>query len=157
MRLAIGPLVLLGGLALGDALQQQPRERLQARARSRRGCDHRDAAAEAALPLGNRRSRPLLPDEVDLGKREHARQLGEARIVRLQLVLDRLVVGGGVRLYAGGRCRADVQHVHEDARALEVGEKIVPEAGAAARALDEPGNVGHDQLALVALENSQHG
>ena len=76
--------------------------------------------------------------------------------MRLQLALDRLVVRGGVRLGAGSLCRADVKHVHEDARALEVSEKIVAETGAAARALDEPRYVGHDQLALLALEHSQH-
>ena len=77
--------------------------------------------------------------------------------MRLQLALDRLVVCCGVRLCAGSRCRADVQHVHEHACALEVGEKIVPEACSGARALDEPRYVGHDQLPLVALEHPQHG
>ena len=37
--------------------------------------------------------------------------------------------------------------MHEHARALEVREELVAEADALARAFDQPGNVGHGQLA----------
>ena len=155
MRLATGLLAPRGCLALDDALQQQPREHVQAGAGRRRGSDH-GGAAETVLPLDHRCSRLLLADEVHLGEREHAWQLRKAGIVRVQLALDRLVVRDGVRLGAGSHCRADVEHVHENPRALDVGEKIVAETGAAARALDEPRYVGHDQLALLDLEHSQN-
>ena len=42
----------------------------------------------------------------------------------------------------------DVEHVHEQARALDVGEEVVPEPGALAGALDQPGDVGDHELAF---------
>ena len=43
----------------------------------------------------------------------------------------------------------------EQARALDVGEEVVPEPGALARALDQPRDVGEHELALLALERAR--
>ncbi len=64
--------------------------------------------------------------------------------MRGQLVLDRGVVGDGVRLLAHRDLGGDVEHVHEQARALDVGEEVVAEPGALACALDQAGDVGDD-------------
>ncbi len=70
-----------------------------------------------------------------------------------QLALDDGVVGVGV----GAVERREVEHVDEQPRALDVGEEVVAEPGAVARALDQPGDVGDDELAVVGLERPQHG
>jgi len=50
-----------------------------------------------------------------------------------------------------------VDHVHERARALEVREELVAEADALARALDQPGHVGDDELPAVGrVDRAQH-
>ena len=46
--------------------------------------------------------------------------------------------------------------MHEQPRPLHVGEELVAEAGAPARALDQAGDVGDHELALVALERAEH-
>ncbi len=94
--------------------------------------------------------------EVGLRQRQHARQPREALVVRRELALDRRVVGDRVRLLAHRELGGDVEHVHEQPRALDVREEVVPEAGALARALDQAGDVGDDQLALVAFEHAEH-
>ena len=47
--------------------------------------------------------------------------------------------------------------MHEHARALEVGEELVAEPDALARALDQPGHVGDDELAPVGrVDRAEH-
>ena len=72
--------------------------------------------------------------------------------MRGQLVLDRRVVLGRV----GAVDRREVEHVHEQSRALDVGEEVVPEAGALARALDQSGDVGEHELAVVGVDRAEH-
>ena len=72
--------------------------------------------------------------------------------MRRQLALDHRVVGTGI----GAVERREVEHVHEQPRALDVREEVVAEAGAAARALDQPGDVGDHELAVVGLERAEH-
>jgi hypothetical protein len=72
--------------------------------------------------------------------------------VRRQLALDHIVVG----------CRLgpvewrEVEHVHEQPRALDMRKKVVAEAGAAAGAFDQAGDVRHHELTIVGLERTQH-
>ena len=48
--------------------------------------------------------------------------------------------------------------MHEETRALEVSEELMAEAGAVGRALDEPGDVGDGQLALLRpVHHAEHG
>ena len=47
--------------------------------------------------------------------------------------------------------------MHEQARALDVGEELVAEPRPLAGAFDQAGDVGEDQLALFALEHAEHG
>src|ERR671928_94463 len=44
----------------------------------------------------------------------------------------------------------------EQPRALDVRKEVVPEPGALARALDEPWDVGQDELAVVAVQRAEH-
>ena len=46
--------------------------------------------------------------------------------------------------------------MHEQPRALDVGEEVVAEPGALAGALDQAGDVGDDELALVGVEHAEH-
>ena len=103
-------------------------------ARRARGDEHRHvrppsrarhAAAAASAASG--------VDEVGLGEREHARQRGQPRVVLGQLALDHRVVLHRVRAVE----RREVEHVDEQPRALDVGEEVVAEPGAAAGALDQ--------------------
>ena len=52
--------------------------------------------------------------------------------------------------------RREVEHVDEQPRALDVREEVVAEAGAVAGALDQPRDVGDDELAIVGLERAEH-
>ena len=70
-----------------------------------------------------------------------------------QLALDHGVVG----LRVGAVERREVEHVDEQPRALDVREEVVAEARAGAGALDQPGDVGDDELAVVGLERAQDG
>ena len=90
--------------------------------------------------------------EVGLRERQQARQLGKAVAVLAQLGLDRLEVHLGVRAVE----RLQVEHMHEQAAALHVGQELVAEPGAGAGALDQPGDVGDHELAVVPLERAQH-
>ena len=70
-----------------------------------------------------------------------------------QLALDHGVVGLGL----GAVHRREIEHVHEQPRALDVGQEVVPEARAAAGALDQARDVGQHELAVVGLERPEHG
>ena len=87
-------------------------------------------------------------DEVELVEHDDLRSLGEAAAMGRQLAVDR-----GVALAAVGERIAglgiDRDHVHERVRALEVRQERVPEPDAVGRALEQPGHVGHGQLARV--------
>ena len=79
------------------------------------------------------------------------------RSARPCAVLAQLRLHGGV---VGDRVgaveRGEVEHVHEQAAALDVREELVAEPGAGAGALDQPGDVGEHELAVVALERAEH-
>ena len=47
--------------------------------------------------------------------------------------------------------------MHEQPAALDVREELVAEPGAGAGALDQAGDVGEHELAVVALERAEHG
>ena len=50
----------------------------------------------------------------------------------------------------------EVEHVHQQPAALHVGEELVAEPGAGAGALDQPGDVGEHELAVVPLDRAEH-
>ena len=66
-------------------------------------------------------------------------------------MLDRGVVGGRVRLLLAAELWREVEHVHEQPRALDMGEEVVAEPGAFACALDQAWDVGDHELALARL------
>ena len=86
-----------------------------------------DLAAEALGPLRHRRACSLWRDEVGLGERQHARQSRETRVVRGQLLLDRRVVGHRVGVVLAGDLGGEVEHVHQQARALHVRKELMAE------------------------------
>ena len=49
-----------------------------------------------------------------------------------------------------------LDQVDQQAGALEVGEELVAEADALAGALEQPGDIGHGQLAVGAVDGAQH-
>ena len=120
--------------------------------RRARGDEHRHVAAETPAPRVRGRLGRLRRDEVRLREREDPRQRGEPGIVLGELALDHLVVG----LRIGAVERREVEHVDEQPRALDVREEVVAEAGAVAGALDQPGDVGDHELAVVGLERPEH-
>ena len=153
----LGDVVLAG--RLGDVERLARRDELQQRrlrssspspvADDVTSTGHR-RAARATRPAPRRRV--LRRHEVGLRERQDARQRGQlaascaassASIVRV--VVDR------VRPVE----RREVEHVHEHAAALDVGEEVVAEAGAARRALDQPGDVGDHDLALLGLDRAE--
>ncbi len=73
-------------------------------------------------------------------------------------MVDQLGLHGGVVGHRVGAVqRGQVDHVHQQPAALDVGQELVPQPGAVAGALDQPRDVGHHQLALVGLDRAQHG
>ena len=74
--------------------------------------------------------------------------------MRRELALDRGVVGERVRAVSHRELRREVEHVHEQPRALDVREEVVAEPGAVAGALDQARDVGDDQLAFAPASRS---
>ena len=81
--------------------------------------------------------------EVGLVEDDELRPLAEAGAVGGELAVDHAAALVGIAL--GG-----VDHVQQEAGPLEVGEELVPEADALARALDQARHVGDRELAPVA-------
>ena len=52
--------------------------------------------------------------------------------------------------------RRQVQHVHEQPRALDVREEVVAEPGAGRGALDQPRDVGQHELAVLGVDRPEH-
>src|SRR5439155_835872 len=86
--------------------------------------------------------------EIDLVQRDELRTQSQAAPVALELGVD----GRDVLERIGSRC---VDHVNEKPRALDVPQELLAEAETAARPLDEPGDVGDDELAIVEPRDAQ--
>ena len=138
------------GSATGTRRSSSRAELVEPLPRRARGHQHRHV--DALAPLRGGRLGLLGRDEVGLGEREHARERGQPRVVLGQLGLDHAVVLDRVRAVE----RREVEHVHEQPRALDVGEEVVAEPGAVARALDQPRDVGDHELAVVGVERAEH-
>ena len=119
--------------------------------RRARGDEHGHVEARAPL-RGRRLGRLRACTRSAFESARIARQLGQPRVVLGQLGLDHAVVRDRVRAVE----RREVEHVHEQPRALDVREEVVPEAGAVAGALDQPGDVGDHELAVVGVERAEH-
>src|SRR5438270_282908 len=118
-----------GGLLGGDELEERAPELLDAGSgRTRKGEDAQDPRILDG-ELGH------LRHEVDLVQDDDLWPLLEAGAVLGQLVVDRAELA----LWLPG---GYVDHVHEQARALEVREELVAETDAFARALDQAAPVG---------------
>ena len=97
------------------------------------------------------RERRRLRAQVGLVEDDDLRPVVEPGTVEPELAVDRRepLVGVGLR---------PVDDVDEEPRALEVGEELVAEAHALARAFDQTGNVGDGELAAVGrLDGAEHG
>src|SRR5919197_1308250 len=127
-----------------DEIVERPPELLHARAgRTRQGEDAQDPRILDG-ELGH------LRHEIDLVQDDDLRALLEAGPVLGELAVDR----PELLLRVAGR---QVDHVHEQARALEVREELVAEADALARALDEARHVGDGELAAIGrVDRSEH-
>src|SRR2546430_17259303 len=76
------------------------------------------------------------------------RTLRQPAPVAPELGVDRGDVLEGIR----PRC---VDHMHEEPRALDVAKEFFPETEAAAGALDQPRDVGDDELAIVETRDAE--
>ena len=92
-----------------------------------------------------------LRQEIDLVQHDGLRTLVQAGAVAAELTVD-----GSEALHGIAVRRID--HVQEQARALQVREELVAEPDALARTLDQPRHVGHGQLAPVgSVHRAEHG
>ena len=106
----------------------------------------RDAAVGERARDARRRLARL--GKIDLVQRDELRTQSQAAPVALELGVD----GRDVLERIGSRC---VDHVNEKPRALDVPQELLAEAKTAARPLDEPGDVGDDELAIVEPRDAQ--
>ena len=109
----------------GHTAQQLVGELVEPGAGGARGDEHRDVRAQAlrATPRPRRRPRPACTRSAldSASSRGSEARRGSCAA---QLVLDRLPVGHRVRAVQ----RREVEHVHEQPRALDVGQEVVAEA-----------------------------
>ncbi len=87
-------------------------------------------------------------DGVDLRQDDDLRLFGEAAIIGLQFVADRLI--GLARMFAAG-----VDEMQKHAAALDMAEEMIAEAEAFMRALDQPRNIGEHEFAAVAGDDAE--
>ena len=152
----LGEVVLAGVLA---APARRPARGAAARARARRGprrwrCEVTSTGTSGPAARASRAAAASASSGVTRSALESARiarQRRQARVVLGQLALDHRVV----RRRVGAVERREVEHVHEQPRALDVGEEVVAEAGAVARALDQARDVGDHELAVGGLERAE--
>ena len=71
--------------------------------------------------------------------------------MEVELALDGSVVCDRIRAVE----RLQLQNVHEQPRALEVGEEFVAEARAGARSLDQTRDIGDYQLPVITIQGSE--
>ena len=131
----------LGGRA---ELEQRTLELVDSRSGRARDAEH---PHDAIVLDVERRVR----EQVDLVQHDGLSSLLQTGAVRSQLSVDHAPALGRVVL----RC---IDHVQQQARALEMREKLVAEPDAFARALDQPGNVRDRQLPPVGrVDRPEHG
>src|SRR5205807_6539546 len=107
-------------------------------ARARRAGDAEDPDDTLVFDVQPR----LVGAQVDLVQDDRLRPRLEAGAVGGQLAFDRSEALGRIVF---GR----VDHVQQQVRTLEVGEKLVPEPGSLARALDQARHVGNGELSFA--------
>ena len=117
------------------APQQLARELVEPLPRGARGDDHRHVSAEPRAPRRRGGLGLLGRDQVGLREREDARQ----RASRGSCSASSRSITRVVLHRVGAVERREVEHVHEQPRALDVREEVVPEPRAGAGALDQPG------------------
>ena len=100
-------------------------------------------------PLGDQLVRPLAGHQISLREHDQLGQQLQPGAVGAQLLPHRLVRRSGV-------LARDVDQVDQHAAALHVGEELVAEPGTQRGALDQAGDVGEDELALLGLERAEH-
>ena len=146
----------LHGDTLGErAGGRRPRSRRPRPPRARASCDQRGRGAPTSAPTpdpvaaeSTRSHTPsssaptsALVPTTSRGRSSssgrYAPELGEQHA---QLLRRRRPAGGG---------RAEVEQHHQDPGPLDVAQELVPEAPALGRALDQPRDVGHDELGAV--------
>jgi hypothetical protein len=138
----------------GDGRANRRAQVVDALAGGRGGHDDRErAAGQPATPLVGHALSLLGRHEVGLRQADQARQVRETGAVGEQLGLDLAVVVDRV----GPVHRGQLDDVYEQPCPLDMGQKLVAEPGARARALDQPRDVGDHELAVVHLDRAEHG
>ena len=97
---------------------------------------------------------PGVVQQVALVRGDELRPGGQLRAVALKLGVYRLEILHGVAPLAAG----DVHQVYQQPAAVDVPQKVVPQPGALARALDDAGDVRqHEGHVLVHIHHAQVG
>ena len=86
--------------------------------------------------------------QVHLVEHDNLRLVHELGVEQLQFLVDGLVIAQGIWADA-------VQQVNEHARALDVAQERMPQAYAGVGALDQPRDIGQDDLAVVYDRHAQ--
>ena len=114
----------------------------------------------AEIATASRHSSPRDPlarfartGHIHLGDDQQLGSLGQGRAVLRQLIADRPVVFDRVR--AVQRQRLD--QMNQNGCPLDMAEELVAQTVAGVRALDQSGNVGHDEIVLRRDHGSQIG
>ena len=147
-----------GGARTGTAAQQRAPPARRGPSRRARGDEDGHVGAEPLAPrrglllaaLGARRDRPSTARGPAAARARRGSCAASSRSIVAWLA------SASASHRRAGQLGGDVEHVHEQPRALDVGEEVVPEPGALARALDQPRDVGHDELAVARLEHAEH-
>ena len=136
---------------LRHGLEDRPPQLVEPGAGRRRdGEDAERPIAEALAPLRDRLLGLVVGHQVALRQHDQLGQPVEPGAVLAKLAADRL------RAPPAGSSPGEVDQVDEHPAALDVGEELVPEAGALRGALDQARDVGEHELALVGVERPEH-
>ena len=91
--------------------------------------------------------------EVDLVEGDDLASLKECRPIPAELASDRRVVGQEITALENHG--PHIEQMNDYARALEVTQELVAEAGPFAGPLDEAGNIGHHEAGVTVLDDAQ--
>ena len=91
---------------------------------------------------------------VDLVGNHDARTRRQLVGVERQFVVDDLVI---IERVAALPVAREVDHVHDERRALDMAKELMPQAAPLVRALDKAGDVGHDEAQVARTSHAQVG
>ena len=143
-----------GGLEAVDALARERADAVELRIDGARGelvaarCRDRVLAHALGQPVGDL----LRAGHVDLVRHHDARARRQLVGVQRQLAVDDIVILQRIASLVVAR---QVHHVHDERRALDVAQELVSQTAPFVRALDEAGDVGHDEAVVPRTRHAE--